>query len=94
MNKLSKIFLVTILILIIALSIMTYMYFDMKKTAQKNLDSYVEVAEKLVEINNKPNGQHIIDEIKSIEDPAERAMAINIHLENGDLTQDVANDLY
>lgn len=94
MNKLNKILLIILLILVIALSVMTYMYFDMRKTAKKNLDAYVEAATKLLEVNSKTNGHYIIDDIKSIENPEERAIAIQIHLENGDLTEDVAKDLY
>lgn len=94
MNRLNKIFLVVIIMLVIALAVMVYMYFDMRKTAKTNLDAYVEAANKLVEINSKPNRQEIIDDVKSIENPEERALAIKIHLENGDLTQDVANTLY
>lgn len=40
MNKLSKILICIILILVIALAIMTYQYFKMKDTAKENFDNY------------------------------------------------------
>ena len=50
MNKLSKIFLVIIIILIIALGIMTYLYFDMKGNAQAMRDSYVSISTDLINL--------------------------------------------
>lgn len=47
MNNLSKIFLVIIVILVIALGIMTVSYFNMKKTAQENLDLYLKAERKI-----------------------------------------------
>lgn len=47
MNKLSKIFLVIIVILVIALGIMTVSYFNMKKTSQENLDLYLKAERKI-----------------------------------------------
>ncbi len=51
MNKLSKIFLSIIIILVIALIIMTYLYFDMRNTAREFLNSYSEATSNLVSIN-------------------------------------------
>lgn len=45
MNKLSKIFLVIILILVIALGIMTYLYFNMRENAKYNLEELLKSAE-------------------------------------------------
>ena len=42
MNKLSKIFLGTIIILLLALGIMTYLYFDMRTNAKNNLNYVLE----------------------------------------------------
>lgn len=55
MNKLNKIFLIINIILVIALGIMTYLYFDMRKTAKINLDAYVDAATALLEINEAKN---------------------------------------
>lgn len=53
MNKLSKVFLVIIIILIIALGIITKMYFDMKKSSQLGLESALENANLLFEANKR-----------------------------------------
>ena len=53
MNKLSKVFLVIIIILIIALGIITKMYFDMKKSSQLGLESTLENANLLFEANKR-----------------------------------------
>ena len=50
MDKLSKIFLVIIIILIIALGIMTYLYFDMKGNAQAMRDSYISISTDLINL--------------------------------------------
>lgn len=58
MNKLSKIFLTIIIVLVIALGIMTYLYFNMRGIAKRNLGYYVDAATALqecVEENTKNN---------------------------------------
>lgn len=45
MNQLSKIFLVIILILVMALGIMTYLYFNMRENAKHNLEELLKSAE-------------------------------------------------
>ena len=50
MDKLSKIFLLIIIILIIALGIMTYLYFDMKGNAQAMRDSYISISTDLINL--------------------------------------------
>lgn len=94
MNKTRKILLLSIIILIIALGIITYLYFDMRKEAYKFRDAYCEVTDRLVKINSVPNQKNIIEEVKAVEDPEERAILIEIYLENGNLTQEIANQLY
>lgn len=51
MNKLNKIFLSIIIILVIALVIMTGLYFNMRRIAKENLNSYVNVAEEVLRWN-------------------------------------------
>ena len=60
MNKLSKVFLVIIIILVVALGIMTKMYFDMKKSSELGLESALENANLLVEANKR------IDQLEKI----------------------------
>ena len=96
MNKLNKIFLGIIVILVIVIIAITYLYFNMRETAKKNLNGYVEVASLLYDItsSNKPNNESVIEFVKSVEDPKERKTLIDIYVENGDLTEEVANELY
>ena len=94
MSKSSKILLVFVIVLIIALAVMTYLYIDMKKTAKENFNAYLEAANKLHEMNSQPNNKGIIDEVKAVTDPEERAELIKVYIENGSLTPDVAKDLY
>ncbi|MBQ2835571.1 MAG: hypothetical protein IJE68_01890 [Clostridia bacterium] len=47
MNKLSKLFLGIIIILVIALGILISSYFNMKKIAQENLDMYLKSESKI-----------------------------------------------
>lgn len=47
MNKLSKLLLVIIAILVIALGMMTFSYFNMRKAAQENLDLYLKAESKI-----------------------------------------------
>lgn len=57
MNKLSKIFLIIIVILMIALGILTYLYFNMRKVARNNLDELLKTSEQysnqIGELNKK-----------------------------------------
>lgn len=94
MKNINKFLLVIIFILVIALVVIICMYLNMKKTANTNLEAYKFASTKLVEMNSIQNLKPIIDEIKSIENSEERAMIIELYLENGDLTEDVAKDLY
>ena len=75
MNKLSKIFLVIIIILIIALGIMTYLYFDMKGNAQAMRDSYVSISTDLINLKGDyesdakiQDNEHFINAINFILD--------------------------
>lgn len=60
MSKLNKIFLAIIIILFIALSIMTFLYFNMRANAKNNLDNFLQACEEksqlyqeLQELENK-----------------------------------------
>ena len=53
MNKLSKIFLGIIIVLVLALSIMVYKYIDVKNAAQENLNEVLKSAEELQKANIK-----------------------------------------
>ena len=53
MNKLSKIFLDIIVVLVLALSIMIYKYIDVKNAAQDNLNEILKSAEELQKANIK-----------------------------------------
>lgn len=67
MNKLSRIFLIVVIILSIALGIMTYLYFDMRTIAKRNLDAYVDAATSIYEIveeNNKNRNNIVTDNIE------------------------------
>ena len=62
MNKLSKIFLVIIIVLVLALCIMSYLYVNMRKSSKQNLDSLLTKSEELTnayqrldELENKIN---------------------------------------
>ena len=75
MDKLSKIFLVIIIILIIALGIMTYLYFDMKGNAQAMRDSYVSISTDLINLKGDyesdakiQDNEHFINAINFILD--------------------------
>ena len=75
MNKLSKIFLVIIIILIVALCIMTYLYFNMKENAQTMRDSYVSISTDLINLKGDyeadaeiQNNEHFINAIDFILD--------------------------
>lgn len=75
MNKLSKIFLVIIIILIVALCIITYLYFDMKENAQTMRDSYVSISTDLINLKGDyeadaeiQNNEHFINAIDFILD--------------------------
>ena len=75
MDKLSKIFLVIIIILIVALCIMTYLYFDMKENAQTMRDSYISISTDLINLKGDyeadaeiQNNEHFINAIDFILD--------------------------
>ncbi len=55
MNKLNKIFLTIIIILVILLGIMTAMYLNMRKAAKKSLDEVLKISEEKYELNNQLN---------------------------------------
>lgn len=55
MNKLNKIFLAIIVILVILLGIMTAMYLNMKKAAKRSLDEVLKISEEKYELNNQLN---------------------------------------
>ncbi|MEI3394683.1 MAG: hypothetical protein V8R82_03100 [Clostridia bacterium] len=59
MNKLSKIFLVIIIVLVLALCIMSYLYFNMRKSSKQNLDSLLTKSEELT------NAYQRIDELEN-----------------------------
>ena len=52
------------------------------------------MSESLYKISLIPNTERLIAEIKAIENPEERAMLIEVYLQNGNLTEDVAKMLY
>ena len=53
MNKLSKLFLGIIIVLVLALGIMIYKYIDVKNVAQDNLNEVLKSSEKLQKANIK-----------------------------------------
>lgn len=53
MNKLSKIFLGIIVILVIVLGIMTYLYFNMRTIAKNNLNNLLAESEEKWELYHK-----------------------------------------
>lgn len=53
MNRLSKIFLVIIIILLIALSIVSCAYFRMRESSKRGLESTLNSAEELYEANKR-----------------------------------------
>lgn len=55
MNKLNKIFLAIIIILVILLGIMTAMYLNMRKAAKRSLDEVLKISEEKYELNNQLN---------------------------------------
>lgn len=59
MKKLSKIFLVIIIVLVLALCIMSYLYVNMRKSSQQNLDSLLTKSQKLT------NAYQRIDELEN-----------------------------
>ena len=59
MNKLSKIFLVIIIVLVLALCIMSYLYVNMRESSQQNLDSLLTKSEELT------NAYQRIDELEN-----------------------------
>ncbi len=59
MNKLSKIFLVIIIVLVLALCIMSYLYVNMRKSSKQNLDSLLTKSQELT------NAYQRIDELEN-----------------------------
>lgn len=59
MNKLSKIFLVIIIVLVLALCIMSYLYVNMRRSSKQNLDSLLTKSQELT------NAYQRIDELKN-----------------------------
>lgn len=55
MNKLNKIFLGIIIVLVIALGTMTYLYFNMRKQAIENLNAYLNAANVIYDLTQ--NGE-------------------------------------
>ena len=52
MEKLNKIFLGIIIVLAIALIVMTYMYFKLRKIAKENLNAYINLSKQLQTLNS------------------------------------------
>lgn len=50
MNKLNKVFLVIIIILVIALGIVTSLYFNMRQVAHENLEAYLNAEKQITEL--------------------------------------------
>lgn len=59
MNKLSKIFLVIIIVLVLALCIMSYLYVNMRRLSKQNLDSLLTKSQELT------NAYQRIDELEN-----------------------------
>lgn len=59
MNRLSKILTAIIAILVIALTITTYEFFKMRKSAQENLNSYLNSLEQVQQL------QHQVDVLQN-----------------------------
>lgn len=53
MNKLNKIFLIIIIILIIFSTFMTFLYVNMRKTAQNNMNYFLEEVNKVYEAKKR-----------------------------------------
>ena len=66
---------------------MTYLYFDMRGIA-------IEYRDDLVGFSKQLYYEAVKREIKEIEDPEERRLEINRRIEEGELTQDIANEIY
>lgn len=67
MNKLSKVLLVVVVILIVALSIVSISYFKTKKVAKENLELYLNSEKKItLLLKNYPELQNI--DIESLEE--------------------------
>lgn len=59
MNKLSKIFLVIIIVLVLALCIMSYLYVNMRRSSKQNLDTLLTKSQELT------NAYQRIDELEN-----------------------------
>ena len=63
MNKLSKIFLVIIILLVIALGVVTYLYIDMCKVAESNKNDILDLSNKMYEIKSQLYEKGLLNEI-------------------------------
>ena len=55
----------------------------------------LKISKEIYKLNDRElNDMEIIEYVKSIEDSEQRRATINIFIENGELTQDVADGLY
>ena len=73
MNKLSKIFLVIIVILVIVLGLMTFLYFNMKEAAEQNLDLFLKSERKItLLIRDYPELQNVDFEALELEAEANK----------------------
>ena len=66
MQKKNTIFIILLIILILALAVMTILYFDVKNTAKENLEFVLETSEKLSDANKKIS--ELEGKIEEIED--------------------------
>ncbi len=53
MNKLSKIFLIIIIVLVVALTGVTISYFKVRKAAQENLNNYLDALKQITELKGE-----------------------------------------
>ena len=63
MNKLSKIFLVIIILLVIALVVVTYLYIDMRKVAENSKNDLLDLSNKMYEIRSQLYEKGLLNEI-------------------------------
>ncbi len=63
MNKLSKIFLVVIILLVIALGVVTYLYIDMRKVAENSKNDLLDLSNKMYEIRSQLYEKGLLNEI-------------------------------
>ena len=91
MNKLSKVFLVIIIILIIALGIMTYLYFNALRIAKNNFESIITSANEVFEANKRIEQlEKLLETEKSISTVTNSTPAHVV--ENPDVVNDNSDD--